>query len=131
MVQVLASARFAADRARQHGGALAPTTREGRLALGAAADGAEAATLASEVRSAESTKGGARAEAAARAGLRAYVFMPHRIELLHGGPDWPEGPQRFEWSMDLESSRWRQPQQILPYSEVRQLVPSRAAVSGS
>ena len=67
--------------------------------------------------------------AARHAGLRAYALVPRRMEVLRGGPQWPDGPIRFEWARTASSTDrapesrssaaglvWSTPRQILPYS---------------
>jgi len=114
VAQILGSSAFAAARAQSHGGSLAPMTREGRLVLSPAeGDDADADALARETSDA-GERGGDEDEAY-HAGLRAYTLIPHRVELLHGGPDWPSGPVRYEWVRDTEQ-RWSRPVRLVPYS---------------
>lgn len=134
MMQVLGSDAFATRRASEHGGSLAPLTAQGRLALTSDA-GDDKQALAEECTHADSewqSQGGhstAIEHEARRAGLRAYAFVPIRVEMLHGGPSWPSGPTRVEWARrhddeeprplgetDDEQPWWWPPRQILPYS---------------
>ena len=128
MIQMLGSDAFATRRAREHDGSLAPLTAQGRLALTSVPgddDGALAEACASADPNTES--GGSQAaieHEARRAGLRAYAFVPSRVEMLHGGPNWPSGPKRVEWARRQHAERtggttddaWWPPRQILPYS---------------
>lgn len=121
VVQILASSAFAQERARATGGSLEPSTGEGRIAMLPGRDSADdAAALAADVAQAGSALSStARLDAARRAGLRTYALTPRRVEVLAGGPDWPEGPRRFEWSADVAfegEATWLPPRQILPYS---------------
>ena len=36
-------------------------------------------------------------EEIALSGFRAYRLVPTRVEILEGGPTWPQGPTRHEW----------------------------------
>lgn len=54
------------------------------------------------------------------AGVHVYCLQPERVELLEGGPAWPNGPRKVEWLRNREwlagLTTWREPQRTLPYS---------------
>lgn len=51
------------------------------------------------------------------AGFRAYRLVPWRVEILEGGPKWPQGPVRHEWrKMEGDEGSWLAPVRTLPYN---------------
>ena len=51
------------------------------------------------------------------AGFRCYRLVPWRVEILEGGPTWPQGPMRHEWrKVEGDQGAWQGPVRILPYN---------------
>eukprot|EP00931_Biecheleriopsis_adriatica_P119464 TRINITY_DN94684_c0_g1_i1.p1 TRINITY_DN94684_c0_g1~~TRINITY_DN94684_c0_g1_i1.p1 ORF type:complete len:378 (-),score=54.46 TRINITY_DN94684_c0_g1_i1:131-1264(-) len=109
--QMVACSNFEQARSRESGG-LSPVDASGRLRF---KNPAEVNALKEEVRQigADIEEGRLGEHEIENAGLRIYRLKPTRMEVLCGGPQWPQGPNRFEWTYD---GRWQGPSQILPYS---------------
>eukprot|EP00193_Tetraselmis_chui_P014765 CAMPEP_0177779618 /NCGR_PEP_ID=MMETSP0491_2-20121128/16700_1 /TAXON_ID=63592 /ORGANISM="Tetraselmis chuii, Strain PLY429" /LENGTH=268 /DNA_ID=CAMNT_0019299203 /DNA_START=49 /DNA_END=852 /DNA_ORIENTATION=+ len=54
------------------------------------------------------------------AGLAAFRVVPTRVELLEGGPAWPQGPARYQWTRKTPADPWTRPSRLLPYSVPQQ-----------
>ena len=66
------------------------------------------------------------------AGMRAWVLVPVRMELLEGGPCWLGGPRRVEWSrQDENQHQWVGPRRILPYSPPTSSSTNRSSLTAS
>ena len=50
------------------------------------------------------------------AGFRCFRLKPWRVEMVEGGPSWPEGPRRVEWRKIDGTSEWSGPTRVLPYN---------------
>ena len=118
LIQILASADFAEHRSTVQAGSLAPITEEGRIEISPDVPG-EVNYLDDAVARARSAaeKSDKFEQDAIHAGMRIYALTPWRVEVLHGGPDWPEGPMRIEWRREPSlGEHWLPPSRILPYS---------------
>mmetsp|Transcript_40192 Transcript_40192/g.97086 ORF Transcript_40192/g.97086 Transcript_40192/m.97086 type:complete len:337 (-) Transcript_40192:1966-2976(-) len=118
LIQILATADFAEHRSTVQAGSLAPITEEGRIEISPDVPG-EVNYLDNAVSRARSAaeKSDKFERDATHAGMRIYALTPWRVEVLHGGPDWPEGPMRVEWRRQPSlGEHWLPPSRILPYS---------------
>lgn len=111
-------AQFLACRAFE--GAHRPRQRpdaRGRTPM-SAASGAEVEELARDVQEAEQRlhDRAVPVQDMLSAGLASYRVVPLRMELLEGGPAWPQGPARYQWTRDTPNAPWAGPTRILPYS---------------
>jgi len=112
--QVAASADFASKRAAAQAGSVQPATAAGRLEVATKAD---AISLDADVARAEALQrdGTLTPQESVKNGIRVYKLTPSRVEMLHGGPRWPAGPVRYEWTRS-PTGGWMPPRRILPYS---------------
>jgi len=109
--QMVACNDFENHRSRESG-SFDPTDSAGRLYFQSSA---EVTSLHEGVaqRTTDIKDGRLDASAFEDAGLRVYRLKAERMEMLGGGPRWPQGPSRFEWNF---CGQWQGPRQILPYS---------------
>lgn len=110
--QMVACSNFEEARSRESG-SLEPVDASGRLRFKSPA---EVIALKEEVKqvSEDIEKGRLGKHEIEKAGLRIYRLKATRMEVLCGGPQWPQGPSRLEWTYD--DGHWEGPSQMLPYS---------------
>ena len=113
-VQVVASAAFSEAR-RAKSGSSDPMDTTGRILLPTAED---AATLDARVAAVETRRAAGKLHDSEieKAGFRAYRLAPSRVEVLAGGPSWPNGPTRHEWTRSSHAGTWTPPTRVLPYN---------------
>ena len=114
-VQIVASAAFSEAR-RTESGSSDPVDTTGRLLLPTAED---AATLDARVAAVETRRAAGKLHDSEieKAGFRAYRLAPSRVEVLAGGPSWPNGPTRHEWILQSShAGTWTPPTRVLPYN---------------
>ena len=114
-VQIVASAAFSEAR-RAKSGSSDPVDTTGRLLLPTDED---AATLDARVAAVETRRAAGKLHDSEieRAGFRAYRLAPSRVEVLAGGPSWPNGPTRHEWTLQSShAGTWTPPTRVLPYN---------------
>jgi hypothetical protein len=116
-VQVCAAAAFAEARLVVTG-APDPTDDQGRLLLTTAEDAKKLASClaAVEAKRASDPNRAVPLSDARCAGFRCFRFRPWRVEMVEGGPSWPEGPRRVEWRKIDGTSEWSGPTRVLPYN---------------
>ena len=114
-VQIVASAAFAEQRVVTTG-STAPYDQSGRLLLTETDDDKKldrGVTSTKQRQKAGTLPVGEILEA----GFRAYRLVPWRVEILEGGPAWPQGPMRHEWrKVEGDQGAWQGPVRILPYN---------------
>eukprot|EP00232_Nephroselmis_pyriformis_P017365 CAMPEP_0182898492 /NCGR_PEP_ID=MMETSP0034_2-20130328/27515_1 /TAXON_ID=156128 /ORGANISM="Nephroselmis pyriformis, Strain CCMP717" /LENGTH=261 /DNA_ID=CAMNT_0025032465 /DNA_START=62 /DNA_END=844 /DNA_ORIENTATION=- len=127
-VQVVASAAFASAREAETG-SRGPADGDGRMVLlgkdGEALAGCVADAAARQARHAISP------EEITRSGFRAYRLVPTRVEILEGGPTWPQGPTRHEWCWAGKEGVWLPAARILPYNVPPPSTPAPTAAGGA
>ena len=118
LVQIIASADFTEHRSTVHGGSPAPITDEGRIEISPDVQGEVNYLMNAVARARSEAEKSSKFESdATHSGMRIYSLTPWRVEVLHGGPDWPEGPLRFEWRREPSlGEHWLPPSRILPYN---------------
>lgn len=116
-VQVCAAAAFAEARLVVTG-APDPADDQGRLLLTTAEDAKKLASClaAVEAKRASDPNRAVPLSDARCAGFRCFRLKPWRVEMVEGGPSWPEGPRRVEWRKIDGTSDWSGPTRVLPYN---------------